>query len=676
MIVQPNRSTGAGGFLLGIILSVALVPSIILAQPTAPGKIPVDYGRFAELPVGAVQPRGWIKHWLEQQAAGLTGHPENLAYPYDTCLFTGKIPPPPVKHGEAWWPYEQTGYLVDAVVRLNHLVRAGNVSTLAEKNLAALRENSGPGKFGESTWGWPNAVVGRAVLAEHSATQEKRYVDLLRDYFREPRPWNSRDGFVFEQALYLHRQTGDVALLDFARDAARRFFQDDPKSFSHVEKLSGDAPLREHGVTAAEQLKLLPMLFSATGEEEFLRLANLVYRKVEAASLMPDGGMVSSENLGPTAFNSLHESCDLTDWPWSIGYLLLAGGEAHWADLIEQTTFNALPGAVTKDFKQLQYFSSANQVLASNTACPRIAPTRMSYRAAHETECCSGNISRAMPNYVSRMWLKSNDGLAAALYGPSEIRTTIAGKQIRIVEETDYPFRETLTFTVTADQPVAFALSLRIPEWCLEASIAINGAASSLSCLPGTFAKLERTFQNGDVVTLRLPMKVKWQTWFEGAAASVKRGPLVYSLPVPERRVESFEDTPAIRVVLKGNNILGFPAVEFFPAGEWRYSLASQTLSGEQGIRVIESPLTENPFAASVPPVQIEVPLRPLPHWAEAWQPLAKPDLTNLKDAPKNPASLPTVDELKQSGSPELIKLVPYGCTHLRLTTFPLISNP
>jgi len=49
--------------------------------------------------VGAVKPRGWIAGWLTRQADGLTGHPENLGYPYDTCMFTGNIPPPAVPHG-------------------------------------------------------------------------------------------------------------------------------------------------------------------------------------------------------------------------------------------------------------------------------------------------------------------------------------------------------------------------------------------------------------------------------------------------------------------------------------------------------------------------------------------------------------------------------------------------
>ncbi len=636
---------------------------------------PEYHGHFAEPPVGAVQPRGWIKSWLERQATGLTGHPENLAYPYDTVMFAGKVPPPPVKHGETWWPYEQSGYFVDGAVRLNRLVENPDVARVAAANLAYVRDNSASGKFGESTWGWPNAVVGRALMAEQGATRDAKLTAVLADYFKEPKPWRNRDGFVFEQALYLYGQTGDAGLLEFAKSAYDRFFLSDPRSFSYVDKIRGSAPLREHGVTAAEQLKLLPLLYCATGEAQALELANLAYRKVEGDSLMPDGGMVSSENLGTTAFNSLHESCDLTDWSWSIGYLLLAGGEGHWADLIEQTTFNALPGAVSKDFKQLQYFSSANQVLASNTACPRIAPTRMSYRAAHDTECCSGNINRAMPNYVARMWLKTSQGVAAALYGPSELRTTVAGQPVAIVEDTDYPFRETITFKVKLARPASFALALRIPEWCTQPALSVNGRAATLELRAGTFAEVQREFRDGDTITLRLPMRVQLKNWFGDHAVSVQRGPLVYSLSVEDKRVTHTEDSAPIQRVLKGNNIQGFPALEFFPAGEWRYGVDEKTRAAPEKFHVIEAPMTENPFVASTAPVRIEVSLRAVPHWAADWKADADPANPDLKAAPKNPAALPSDAELHDAGPEKVAVLVPYGATYLRLTTFPVISH-
>jgi uncharacterized protein len=641
-----------------------------------PGTLKVEYhGRFAELPVGSVTPRGWIKSWLQRQADGLTGHPENMAYPYDTCMYAGKIPPPSVRHGQNWWPYEQSGYFVDGAVRLNHLIDNSEAKKIPAASLKYILANSGPGKLGESTWGWPNTVIGRALMAEYSATGDAKVAQTLNTCILGSRSFNNRDGLVAEEALYLYGLTGDPRLLAVAQRVYEMFFFNDPKSTVQADKIRSDEPLRDHGVTAAEKLKLLPLIYCYTGNKEALELANRAFRKAESDSLMPDGCLVSSEHLATTVFNSLHETCDITDWSWAFGYLLMAGGDAHWADRIEQMIFNALPGVLTKDFKQVQYFSSVNQILCSDTACTVFAMTRMSYRAAHETECCAGNVNRAMPNYVTRMWMRMDGGLAATLFGPSEVSTEINGQPVTITEETDYPFRETITFKIKTSKPVTFALGMRIPEWCDAATVTVNGEPSRVAAQPGTFAILKREFHDGDVVTLKLPMRVQLKEWFAGGAVSVQRGPLVYSLKIDERRVEHTRDSDAIRTVLRGANIQGFPAMEFFPASEWRYGLDVAQKNQPDKFKVIESPMTENPFLADSAPIRIEVPLRALPQWEAAWQPVLEPPPADFKLSPKNPATLPNKAGLQPEGEAKSMVFLPYGATHLRLTTVPVIKT-
>ena len=667
-----------------------------LSEPTNPaamvstsefaphGDFKVTYhGRFAELPVGTVKPKGWIKAWLERQAEGLSGHPENMAYPYDTCMYAGKIPPPSVPHGSAWWPYEQSGYFTDGTIRLNHLIDNPKARRIPEAGLRYILDHSGPGKLGESVWPWPNTVIGRALLAEYGATADVKIALILNECLSGNWDFKGRDGFPFEEALYLYGISGNPNLLEHAKQAYDQYFKNDPTSFSHVDRIRGKDPLRSHGCTAAEQLKLLPLLFCYTGDQEVLELAGLAYRKVEDDSLMPDGGIVSSEHLGTTAFNSRHETCDISDWSWSFGYMLVASGDAHWADRIEQMIFNALPGVVTKDFKQLQYFSAANQVLCSNTASSTkgqlygqtYGQARMSYRAAHDTECCAGNVNRAMPNYVARMWMRMEGGLAATLFGPSEVKMEVNGQPVIITEETDYPFRESISFKIKTSKPATFALGLRIPEWCNNASVAVNGESAGVEPAAGTFAVLKREFKHGDAVTLTLPMSVQLREWFAGSAVSVQRGPLVYSVAIDEKRVESWRDNDTARSTLNGNNIQGFPAVEFFPVGEWRYGIDLAQKSAPENFKVIESPVQENPFLAATTPVRIEVPLCVLPQWDASWKAVIEPPPANLDLMPQNPASLPGEAECQAASEPRTMTLVPYGATHLRLTTLPVIPG-
>jgi hypothetical protein len=280
-----------------------------------------------------------------------------------------------------------------------------------------------------------------------------------------------------------------------------------------------------------------------------------------------------------------------------------------------------------------------------------------------------------MPNYVTRMWMRMDAGLAATLYGPSEISTEIDGHSVTISEETDYPFRDTISFTVKTERPITFSLGVRIPEWCPAASLTINGAESQIDSKPGSFVKLNREFHDGDSIVLRLPMNVRVKDWFGGSGASVERGPLVYSLKIDEKRVESMEDPAPIKRVLKGNFIEGFPAVQFFPESEWRFGIDVEEKSSPPAFKVIESPMPENPFLQPTVPVRIEASLRPIPRWAESWKPVEDSPPSDLKSFPHNPQALPADAELQSAGARQTMTLVPYGSTYLRLTTIPMIRN-
>lgn len=646
----------------------------ISSAPAAPepGQFKVKYyAQFSELPVGSVQPRGWIRQWLEQQAQGLTGHPENMSYPYDTCMYAGVIPPPAVRNQswKDWWPYEQSGYFVDATTRLSWLVNDPAIRQRRDANLNYILDHSSGTNFGGSHWCWPNAVVGRALMAQFSATGDPRVAAVLENWLltsADAIAQGGRNGANFEEAFYLYGLTGNGRLLDLCRKIYDGYLHD-TNSFCTIAKIRSRAPFHEHGVTAAEELKCLPLMFSYTGNREALHLAERAYEKVLDNSLMPDGGIVSSEHLEPTAFYSVHESCDITDWSWSLGYLFMATGEARFADLIERATFNALPGAVTKNFRQLQYFSAVNQteIAATNRHTPHWS-TRMTYRAAHDVECCPGNINRAMPNYVIRMWMRANDGgLAAVYYGPSEVKTRVNGQTVTSTEETDYPFRDRVLFRFKMARPVAFNFQFRIPQWCDAATVRVNGRTLHESLKPGAFASLRREFHDGDVVSLELPMPVRIEDWFKPQAVCVTRGPLVFSLKIAEERIEHTNDPPDIKALLGGHDIQGFPEIEFLPQSDWRYGFSRSLKSDPGKIEVVESAMPDNPFLEDQTPVRLELPLCSLPGWLRETNGAAYGE----------PRGLPLLSELRGAGRPETMTLVPYGSTHLRLTTLPVIQT-
>jgi len=674
--------------LLGLISLAPFAERLAFAQAIA--KVPETdftlqpnyFGHFAELPVGAVKPLGWTKAWLERQGTGLTGHPENMGYPFDTCMLGGHIPAPSFAHGDNWWRYEQSGYFFDGVTRLNHLIDDPNVQRIHRQAIDEIMTGSSDSGYGTSVFAWPNAVIGRGVAADYSAAStpaERAAFAAVIERVVLPNPWpHGRDGVNAETGLYLYAHTGDPRFLDFATQAYKNYLSD-TDSFCTKEKITGSEAFNCHGVTAAESLKMLALMYLYSGDPEALSLTTAAFEKVIAKGLMPDGVPVSSEFLGTAEFNSLHETCDISDWTWSMGYCLMTTGDPKWADIIERSIFNALPGAVTKDFKQFQYFSSANQVLATSTSSHNVL-TRMSYRAAHDTECCGGNVNRAMPNYVIRQWMKlpassERPGVAAVFYGPSELTAEIAGQLVIIIQTTDYPFRDTITFKVQTKHPVFFDLTLRIPTWCKSAMVTVNKKPYSGKLDPGTFSTISRLFKNKDVIQLKLPMEVRTEDWFDGQSTVFVRGPLVYTLDITEKRVEVMKDTPHVEESLNGNLIQGFPAVEFTPVSEWRFGIDPAIRADLTQIKVVETEMSVNPFVPGQAPVHLELPLRLLPNWKPEWTAEPALDANGKPVYVVNPQSLPKGKELEAIQAPTPQKLVPYGATHLRLTTLPVIRS-
>jgi DUF1680 family protein len=101
--------------------------------------------------------------------------------------------------------------------------------------------------------------------------------------------------------------------------------------------------------------------------------------------------------------------------------------------------------------------------------------------------------------------------LAALVYSPKrgDCICRRNHKQVTFKEETNYPFDETIKFSLHKQKKgaVTFPLSLRIPEWCAKAAIKINGKAYKQAD-GNQVVQIDRTWQNGDVVELTLPMHI------------------------------------------------------------------------------------------------------------------------------------------------------------------------
>ena len=679
------RPTEAGGVRAG---ARAVVAAAVAALAMTAGAVIAPYAKFGDGMLSKTKPTGWIRTFCERQRTGLTGHPEALSYPYDTCLWNGEIARMG-QHGCGWWRYEQTAYYTDGLLKLGYALGDGELIAKGEAGVEYTLAHATPDGFlgNPCLWDgknhqldgdfimWPMAVFFRVMKAKYEAKTDPRIPAALTKYYLKydaATIARYRNLVSVEGMLWCYSHNGDKRLVELAEKVWNSLGGSGGGGYDRIrpETCLDDAPLYMHGVSYCELMKVPMLLAAYTGKREYLDQAVGIERKLVRDHMLADGCPSSVEQTRGNSVHWGHETCDIADFSWSVGYALETTGDARYADEIERCVFNAGPGAVTKDFKALQYFSNPNQFIATGRSNHNpffYGSTWMQYRPTHETECCAGAVHRILPNYVSRMWLTDRAGdPVAALYGPSEVDYGYA----KIREETEYPFDGRLKFVFSLPKERAFAFNYRVPVWCAGAKATVNGEPVAASEIPaaGAFGAIRRTFRDGDVVTLEFPMEVRFERLaprrsvikdlisaltlvFDGPERSqgtvVARGPLVFSYPI-ETKVTA-DDRVYANMNGKQSANPDFACLDMRPAGPFNFALAAHEA------KVARNGAAGYPFDPATAPVTIEVPARRID-----WK-LAEDRYT---------PDLPKVVKCEGDGT-ETLRLVPYGATCLRLTVFP-----
>ena len=492
------------------------------------------YGQFKSIPANAIAPGGWIRQYLINQRNGLTGHLENAGYPFNTAgwaadsiIGNNSI--------EKWWPYEQNGYWIDGMIRCGLLLKDTFLLNKARKSIYYVMNHPdkngflGPKYYTLDKWVY--VVFFRAWMAEYEATKNPAILAAVKKHYLNNRYAYTgiRESVNIENMLWVYYESKDTALLNYAKEIYKNSnVLNKNTQVSDVAFLKDSTPSGEHGVTYLEKSKLGAILYLYTGDSLYLKPSIAAFRKLDKYNMLVDGVNVSSEHLQLPTTQESHEICDISDYTWNISYLLKATGNAAYADKIERAAFNAAPGSVTKDFKALQYFSAPNQVIAARNSNIRDGGGTMRYAPNPGTECCPGNVNRMMPNFLINSWMTDgNSGLVAAMYAPSTVTYPLGEHKtnVTVVEDTYYPFSDTINFIFHLENKNKFSFYVRIPGWCNNAHILVNGAELNQKIRPSEYIKIMRKYKEGDIVKVILPSDFSLTPGPENGI-SVERGPL------------------------------------------------------------------------------------------------------------------------------------------------------
>ena len=222
--------------------------------------------------------------------------------------------------------------------------------------------------------------------------------------------------------------------------------------------------------------------------------------------------------------------------------ILKIDGDLKWADRCEDVAFNSLPATTTPDFRALRYLTAPNLVISnSKNKSPKIQDPGAKYQMnPHAHRCCQLNMGQGWPYYAEHLWMATPDnGLALVFYSDSKVTAKVGdGTEVTIAETTHYPFDENIVLSVSLPQSQEFPLYLRMPQWCDQAELSINDQPVKVESKPQSFLRINREWKNGDIVKLKLPMRLSVRTWAKNAnSISVDRGPLTYSLKIAEKYV-------------------------------------------------------------------------------------------------------------------------------------------
>ena len=298
-------------------------------------------------------------------------------------------------------------------------------------------------------------------------------------------------------------------------------------------------------------------LYAETGDESLLGTLNRMWDDVVNYKMYVTGGCgalydgVSNDgtSYNPNDVEKLHQAYgrkyqlpNLTAhnetcanignvlWNWRM---LLVTGDARFADVMELALYNSVLSGISLDGKKFFYTNP----LAYSDKLPfkqRWSKDRVPYISL--SNCCPPNVVRTIAEVGNYFYSISDEGLWLHLYGGNKLAARLkGGSEIKITQETNYPWDGEITLYIEEAPAQSTTIYMRMPGWCHNAKILVNGKPFSTKISSGSYIQVNRKWSKGDRVELVLDMPVAMieaNPLVEETRnqVAVKRGPVVYCM--------------------------------------------------------------------------------------------------------------------------------------------------
>ena len=454
-------------------------------------------------------------------------------------------------------------------------------------------------------------TTGRRELVDRAI----RSAALLYDDFQASDPPFSGGERDSLNCSRLYRITGDPRHLDLARHYLDIRGREDSvgrsrhnQSHMHVLEQTEAVGHAVNCMTLAVSMADVGIL---TGRQEYLRVAGHMWHDAVSRKMYITGGVGTTGNEGfgePYSLPNIDaysETCAVLMLITLSHNLFMATGDGRYIDVMERGMYNNAVCGVSVSGDHYFYVNR----LASAGDGRDLRWQRASL------ECCPPTLVRFMARMPGYIYAQDPDGVVFVnLYVSSEAEFEVEGGTLGLSVESEMPWGGRSSITVSAAAALEATVRLRIPGWAREVptplglysytdrpgsqpSVTVNGRAADTTLDESGYVSLTRTWRDGDLIEVVLPMRVRRVVADERVRENrgrfaVERGPIVYCCEWPE---------------VEGGGVLD---LLFDDAGELRTRLDTDLLGGHPVIDTEARSLTD-PSAPAMP-----VTLTPYHLWA------------------------------------------------------------
>ena len=638
------------------------------------GKFTVKGGALEDLslkklPLGAVQPDGWLAHQLELMKDGITGRLPEYG-PYFKEDKNGFLYPDTPKGWEEI-PYWLRGFYPLAVLTKDEKLLA----TARQYMEAIFASQDADGWFGPaylknrdtSESGaaipdtFPNAVLGDVLAIHYDHTKDPRVLTLLHNYIRfllsvpddaflPKRPkklqWQTvRAGDHLSWLYWYFNTTGDGEALTLAKRVYERIWQ------------TTTGYIANHAVDFAQRFGYDGIYSRQSRRQEDFERSEYHYQHMkEAWGQLPRGMFAADERFryGENDPRQAFVPCAMVELQKNFMELIRISGDTEYADRTEDIMLNHFAPSFTPDYKQIHYLTAVNGPVLSDY---RYAPTyngtksqdRSYFLMTPNNRCCGHNTGMGWTWYAMNLWQETADGgLAAVLYASNHVKTVLSGREVALETITNYPFSGEVSVRILKGG--RFPLYFRIPGWCKACTVSVSGE-KSIFAQAGGWVRLERAWADGETVDISFAMELGLTQWPANGSVTVDLGPLSYSLKMKEEY-----RTPADAGAYNHPEPHLWENYEILPGSPWNYGL----VAGEP-IRTVkmDTSISNQPWTVDDAPIVLKAKAKRIPNWS-----LQDDAAGKLQQSPVFSAEIT-----------EEVELIPMGCARLRIGCFPVVTE-